>query len=194
VWALFLERATYAMSQVHAENGWFWVSFAYPDEALMAEIRKSPKGWAIVSPTALAPDAYAYYSAVTAIWRENRVYDECNKLVLSPDASVQDPARAQACAATMAVIEARRRQRSEEAYRREQFAEGERNRQFMMQLQQQQQEFTANENRKAARRAALQSYIQNNQVRPVSNPFATFPKTSHTTCRQVGATTYCDTQ
>jgi len=183
VWALYLDIGTYLMSSVRSEHGRFWATFAYPDQTLLAKIQTSATGWVFVtSQTELAPDAYQYWHERVAVQREDRAYEECNKLVLSPDASLRDPARAQACVTTMAVVDARRKQRSEQADRRQRFEEAERDRQLMVQMQQQQQEFIADENRKAARQELLRSLR-----RPAPAPV-------HTTCRKIGNTVNCQSQ
>jgi len=82
----------------------------------------------------------------------------------------------------MAVVDARRKQRSEQADRRQRFEEAERDRQLMVQMQQQQQEFIADENRKAARQELLRSLR-----RPAPAPV-------HTTCRKIGNTVNCQSQ
>lgn len=79
-------------------------------------------------------DRYARWRLQAEIAREDRIYGQCRTLVMSIEASVRDPERAQACGTTMAVID-----RAREGRRRAAEAEENRQRHLAEQNFQQQQ-------------------------------------------------------
>jgi hypothetical protein len=66
----------------------------------------------------LAPDRVAAVRQHIEASKEDAIYEDCRKLVLDVDASTRNPARAQACANTMAVIDRNRVSRRDDEDRR----------------------------------------------------------------------------
>jgi hypothetical protein len=70
----------------------------------------------------LTPDELASMRTRAALVREDRIYSQCNTLVMDVDRAAKDPARAQACSNTMAVIDRKRAARQQAKDHREQMA------------------------------------------------------------------------
>lgn len=96
----------------------FRTGLYYPLPAELADARKQLTRWYPVRvDQQLDAATLADIRERVEIAKEDRVYDQCRALVMNVDASTQDPARAQACSNTMAVIDRSRATRQARADR-----------------------------------------------------------------------------
>src|SRR5262249_26482241 len=128
---------------------------------------------------------YAYYREQATIFREDRIYDECSKLVLNPDAASKAPERSQACMNTMPVIDLGRARRREEAALTGRRAEVAYRRRRVEYLQMQAELARQRQETEAADRR------RENAARAIQDAFRPSPST-HTTCHTYGNMTTCD--
>ncbi len=177
--ALSLDCEEYAYREADAPagsfRGFFWL--ATPEQ--LATLKEHPKPeyeFRKVRDMLSASD-YAHYKERAAIAREDRAYGECKALVLDIDASTADPARAQACANTMAVIDRTRAQRQAEADRRQQAEDRRQQMEFMhaeMEANRRIQQEEIERQRRRDRAEALRRAFQ---------PSAPQPQPTETRCR-----------
>ena len=108
--------------------GMFRVLVLFGRGVLSEETRNelAPRGFRLFKPVQLLPrDEFARIQATVEIEKEDAAYAECKAFILNIDASAADPARAQACANIMSMIDRARAERQAHADRQQDRAQRE---------------------------------------------------------------------
>lgn len=134
----------------------------------------------------LSREDLGYFREAAAVHREDVAYDECRRFMFDVQKAAADPAKGQACANTMAVIDRSRSQRQQAASNSAQ-QQAAVYQQQQVELMQQQIQMQAAENVRQRRREAMIDL-----AKALQRPAPVVVTPTHTTCNTYGSTMSCN--